>query len=171
MKYLLSVLFLAGALAVTQPALAQQKIGHVKVSEVLVVMPEYKAAEKKLQDFAVQLEKTYLSMEDEYQKKLKDYYKLMEDENTPPSVLEVKGKEIADLESRMIEFQGNSEQELMDKQVELLKPIESRLKKAIDDVAAESGYGYVLDSSPGGNLLVYPDGDNLTPKVKAKLGI
>jgi outer membrane protein len=57
------------------------------------------------------------------------------------------------------------------KEQELLKPIIEKAKKAISDVAKESGYAYVLDSSPGSPLLVKPEGDNIMNLVKKKLGI
>jgi outer membrane protein len=44
-----------------------------------------------------------------------------------------------------------------------------KIGKAIEDVAKEEGYSYVIDASTG--VLLYRGGDDLTDKIKAKLGI
>jgi outer membrane protein len=66
------------------------------------------------------------------------------------------------------------EQELYTKRVNLLTPIAKKLEEAMDKVAGEKGYKYVLNSSDGtGNsiVVVAPDGDDLTQEVMAELGI
>ena len=53
---------------------------------------------------------------------------------------------------------------------ELLKPLTDKIKSAIQAVATEKGYNYVLDSSQI-NLIVAPEGDDLLAAVKLKLGL
>ena len=52
----------------------------------------------------------------------------------------------------------------------MLQPIIDKAKTAIDDVAKEEGYTYVLDSSVG-VVLDSVDSNNIISKVKTKLGI
>lgn len=66
------------------------------------------------------------------------------------------------------------EQELYAKRMNLLTPIAKKLEEAMDKVAAEKGYKYVLNSSDGtGNsiVVVAPEGDDLTQEVMTELGI
>lgn len=68
------------------------------------------------------------------------------------------------------EFQQSAQENIRKKEAELLKPIIEKAKTAIGQVAKESGYSYIFDSSVAG-FLYKPDGDNVLPKVKTKLGI
>ena len=67
-------------------------------------------------------------------------------------------------------YAQTAQQELQKKEFDLYKPIAEKAEKAINDVAAEKGFQYVFDSSPGKGLLVYK-GEDLMTAVKAKLGI
>ena len=173
MKGILSITLIAFLFHLPSFSHAQgnQKLGHVNITKLLETMPGYKTAEKKLQDFAMQLQETMGSMQDEYTKKVQDYYDQQEKGNMLPAIAEVKAKEIVDLENRIKKLETSSEQQLMEKQVELLTPLEEEVMKAIKDVADEKGYTYVFDSSVGGSLLYYPETDNITTLVKTKLGI
>ncbi len=169
MKKFLYVLAAFVLTAFTQNARAQTlKLGHVNITKVLEGMTGYQAAEKKLQDFATQLQETLLSMQKEYEKKVQEYYDSEKD--MLPAIKEVKAKEITDLETRIAKLQGSSDDQLQQKQVELLKPLEEQVMSAIKTVAAEKGFNYIFDSSLGSNLLYYPPTDDVTDMVKTKLG-
>ena len=60
-------------------------------------------------------------------------------------------------------------QELQRKQQELFAPISEKAKEAIEKVAKDQGFDYVIDSSPGLSLLV-ANGTDLLPSVKKELG-
>ena len=170
MKIVLNVLTALFLTAMTLPAQAQTlKLGHVNITKVLESMPGYQAAEKKLQEFAVQLQETVAKMEKEYGQKVQDYYD--QEKDMLPAIKEIKQKEITDLESRIVKLQGSSEEQLGQKQVELLKPLEEQVMTAIKGVAVDKGFSYIFDASVGSNLLYYPPADDVTDLVKAKLGI
>ena len=79
-------------------------------------------------------------------------------------------KEITDLEKRITEFQKTAQADLQKKEEKLLQPIIDKAKQAIDDVAKENNYTYVLDSSMG--VVLYSiESDDILPLVKKKLGI
>ena len=86
------------------------------------------------------------------------------------NIKEIKGREIQDAQKRIQDYREAAEQKVQAKQSELLKPIYDKARKAIEDVAKEKGYGYVIDSSAG-MLLVSPAADDILAPVKAKLGI
>jgi outer membrane protein len=170
MKLILNVLVVLFLSVIAVPAQAQSpKLGHVNITKVLEVMPGYQAAEKKLQEFAKQLQETLAKMEQEYSQKVQAYYE--QEKDMLPSIKEIKQKEITDLEARIVKLQGSSEEQLGQKQVELLKPLEEQVMTAIKGVAADKGFSYIFDASTGSNLLYYPPADDVTDMVKTKLGI
>ena len=84
------------------------------------------------------------------------------------AILKVREDEITKLYARLQEFVANSEAELQAKQVELLKPFQSKLLDAIKVVAEKGNYTYVFDIS---TLAFYADSDDLTSAVRTQLGI
>lgn len=65
-------------------------------------------------------------------------------------------------------WQQIAQQEMQGKQGELLEPIYRKVDKAIQDVAKENGYAYVLNQEA---LLVMPPADDLLPLVAKKLNV
>jgi outer membrane protein len=144
------------------------KIGHVNSNDLLIMMPERKTAETSLQTFAKSLEEQLGSMSNEYEKKLTEYQtnaKVMAD-----PVREAKEEELADLERRIRDFQVKAQQSIAKKEEELMEPMIEKANQAINDVAKENGVTYVFDTASG-SLLVFPDGDDILPLVKTKLGL
>jgi outer membrane protein len=162
----LAALFLSVAAI---PAQAQTKFGHANITKVLQAMPGYQAAEKKLEEFAMQLQETLSKMEQEYAKLVQEYYD--QEANLLPPIKEVKQKEITDLEARIIKLQSSSQEQLEMKQIELIKPLQEQVMGAIKGVAADKGFNYIFDASTGGSVLYAPPSDDVTELVKAKLGI
>jgi outer membrane protein len=168
MKHIVTLLFVAVCSGAAFQVHAQ-KFGHVNYQKIITMLPGYKAAENKLQEFSKQLQDTYFSMQEEYQKKVQDYS--AQEKNMLPAIKEVKQKEIIDLEKRMQQLELNSQQQLLEKQQELLAPLEDKVMAAIKDIAKEKGYTYIFDSTPGSGLLYSPDSDDISSLLKAKLGI
>jgi outer membrane protein len=149
-------------------AMAQSKVGHINAQALIEAMPEAQTAQKSLQQYAEELDKDGKGLIEEYQKKLKDF-----DDNAAKmteNMKEIKAKEIQNAQKNIQDYQEAAQQKIEAKRQEILKPIYDKARKAIEDVAKEKGYGYVLDSSVG-VLLVSPAGDDLSAAVKTKLGI
>ena len=85
------------------------------------------------------------------------------------SILEYRQQELAQMEQRMQVFYQTIQQDLQAKQVEYLQPIREKLLAAINKVAAAQVCTYVMDQT--GMLYIAPDATDLTPAVKAELGI
>lgn len=145
-----------------------KKMGHINSNDLLLLMPERKEAETKIQEEAKKLEQQLSTMTAEYQTKVTDYQ--TNSATMTDLIKQTKAKEIQDLEQRIQDFQQNAQESLQKKEQELLKPIIEKAKKAIEDVAKEGGYGYVFDTSAG-VILYSPEGDNVMSLVKKKLGL
>lgn len=156
------------ATLVTVGAYAQKsKFGHVNYAEIMKVMPGIDTAQSKLLSYQQELEETGQQMANELKQKEADYTKLA---NTGAStaILKVKEDEIMKLYTRFQDFAANSEKELQEKQLELLKPFQEKLLETIKKVAEAGNYTYVFDST---TLAYFADADDLTTAVKTKLGV
>ena len=129
----------------TLSSIAQNKFGYIDSQELLMLMPERKAAETEVQNFAKSLETQLGSMTAEYQQSVQEYQ--TNEANYTDLVKQDKIAEITGLEQRIQSFQQNAQQSLQTKEQELLEPILSKARKAIEDVAAEGDYTYIFDKS------------------------
>lgn len=145
-----------------------QKIGHINSSDLLALMPERKTAETALQDYAKQLEGQLATMSAEYDAKVQEFQS--KESVMTDVVKQDKVKEINNLEQRIKDFQQTAQESLQKKETELLTPMLDKAKKAIQDVAKEAGYKYILDTSAG-LVLHFEESDNILALVKKKLGI
>ena len=62
--------------------------------------------------------------------------------------------------------------ELQTLQNDLLAPVVEKIQNAINDVAKDGKYSYILDTGSGFNVILYNDGPNsndITDEVKKKL--
>jgi len=75
-----------------------------------------------------------------------------------------------DLSNRIEAFQSSAQEDLQKKEQELLQPIIDLAKKAIEEVAKEQGYTYILDTAYGIVLFADPS-DDIMPLVKKKLNL
>ena len=162
------LLFSALTIGINASAQKANKLGWINSNELLLLMPERDSAEAQLKAFAQQLELQLTSMTGEYEKKYTEYQQNMAVMNDV--VKASKEEEIMDLQTRIQEFQQKAQQSLQKKEGALMEPLIKKAKDAISAVAKENGYNYVFDVSVG-TLLHYPEGDDLLPLVKTKMGI
>lgn len=145
-----------------------QKFAHVSTDSLIMELAEKDSLQQKLevkgQEYALQ----YQMLADEIEKAEQDYQKKERDANMPPSVKELSRKKLQNLYEQAQEFEQNARIELQAYERTLYEPLSLRLKKAIEDVAKEKGYTYVLDAQ---TLLVSPPADDITNLVRKKLGL
>ena len=111
----------------------------------------------------------------EYQKKQNNANeKLRNRSEANKTAVDAEVQEIAnsmrEMETRIQEVQRVAQEDIGKKQQELYAPIEQKVFTAINAVAKEKGYAYVLDISNGG-IPYFGGGDDLTADIKSKLGI
>ncbi len=159
-----ALIFIAGS------AFSQQKIGYVDSKVILETLQDARDAQTNL-DNIVQKWKLELQglndslaiMKDDYDKK-----KLILTEK----IKQQKEEEIKLQEKKVTDFKQNKfgeNGEYFQKQSELMKPVQDRVFKAIQDVAKEGGYDFVIDRSTQLMLLYMNDKYDLTQKVIRKL--
>ena len=147
-------------------SISQNKFGYIDSQELLMLMPERKKAESEVKEFAKSLESQLASMTAEYQQSVQEY---QSKESTYTDLIKQdKISAITGLEQRIQAFQQNAQQSLQTKEQELLEPILSKARKAIEDVASEGGYTYIFDKSIG-SILYAKESENVLSLVKKKL--
>lgn len=144
---------------------AQGKYGHINSQEVMKMMPGADSLQIKLEIYQQALQNEYQTMVDEFNSKQKVF-----DETAGtmiPSVRKSKENDLLALKNRILAFQEDVQSDIEEYQYTLVKPLQDKLQKAIDEVAKEKGFTYIFDTQ----ILLYSGGEDITPYVKAKLGI
>jgi len=165
LKFVLIALFTFGALSFSQ---AQTKIAHIDSNILIESMPDFQDAKSqmnKLQNsYKSQIEDMYKELEEKRERYESEVESQTDEEN------ERRMMDFQESQQRIMQFQQSAQQELDNKQEELLQPLLERAKKAIEKVAKDKGFQYVLDSAEGGNVIV-AEGYNMLSDVKKELGI
>jgi outer membrane protein len=162
---IVACLFLCGGSAMAQKNL---KFGHINSNDLMQIMPGRDSAQTVLQAEVTELENTLKTMQAELERLYNDYQ--ANQSGWTELIRNTKQREIQDMGARVQEFQENAQKSLQQREQELLQPIIDRAKKAINDVAAEGGYSYIIDSSSP-SILFAQDSDDIMPQVKKKLNL
>lgn len=163
-------ILLVAALIFPMLASAQTlKIGLVDQNEIINNMPETAEAQKQLADVS----KKY---EDEYGKLLEEMNRLYDElknmsESELPAIKERKTKDFTDYQQKIQQFQENAMQELNKMQQELMAPIAQKVRNAVESVGKEGNYSLIQDKNPGLTIYFAAPVQDITPEVKAKLGV
>lgn len=153
-------------------AIAQTKIGYVSSEAIMKQLPDAQDAQKQIDALVAEWQNELNKMQQDWQKKYDDYEKrkliLTEQRRVEME------RELRDSDQKIIDFRNKKfgqNGDLFSKQSELMKPVQDRVFKAIQDVAVEDGYDYIFDKS-GEILLMYANSKyDLTKKVLEKLNV
>lgn len=159
---LLVVLSILSGVAVN----AQSKIGHVSVQEIVNNMPEYKSALSELDDF----EKALIDLGKEYNREYNRQDSLFAADSSKwtPSMKDVKRKELNAAYLKVLNFNQDAQNQMNQKEQQLLAPIQQKAIQTAQQVAKENGYAYVL---PKEQLIAFPASEDILPLVLKKLNI
>ena len=162
------ITFLTLLCILTLSSIAQNKFGYIDSQELLMLMPERKTAETEVQEFAKSLESQLGSMTAEYQQSVQEY---QANESTYTDLVKQdKIAAIQGLEQRIQSFQQSAQNALQEKEKELLEPILTKARNAIENVAKEGEFTYIFDKSMG-TILYANESENILSLVKKKLGL
>ncbi|MFZ4260755.1 OmpH family outer membrane protein [Sphingobacterium sp. HJSM2_6] len=176
MKNLLKGVALAfGILLVSNAVNAQQKVGHINTGVLIESTQDYKSAAATLEKLRGQKDSLLNNLYVEYQKKqteANDKMRNRSEANKDAIDAEVQkiATDLRSMEERIQQSQQAAQEELGKKQQELFTPIQTKLRNAINAVAKEKGYAYVLDVATG-SVAYFDGGDDLNADVLTKLGV
>ena len=165
--------FMLLAIAATTmcPGAQAQKFGYVNTSEIFNVMPDKVTAENTLKSVSEKYETEFKNLQDAFQKKMNDYEAADKDPSTPQAIKDRHNQELQDDYMKIQNFQQTASQDIQRQQDTLLAPITQKLQNAIQAVGAEGGYTFIFDMSSMTILYTGTGAEDITAKVKAKLGI
>lgn len=169
MKKILSVLIIALALGFTTQA---QRYAVIDSKYILDKVPEYSEAQKKLEQFSklwqqeidqkqAAMNKMYQDFDAERVMLTDDLKKKREDE------LFNREKDLRDLQRKRFGFEGD----LFLKRQELIKPIQDRVYNAIQLLAIDKQYDFILDKSEGITVIFADPKLDKSDDVLKKLGV
>ena len=168
MKQLLRPIFIIGImLGLTASATAQLKIGYILSERIRSEFEEFKEAESQLQ-----LE--YRKVQFEFDQRVQKLDSLKQDYEVKRLMSLDRGEsikqEIDQTERQIQTYQAEKvgpQGELMRKQAQLEYDILGKVKKAVDKVAIDGGFDYIIDASFG--LLYFKSKYDLTDDVLHEL--
>lgn len=149
---------------------AQLKIAHLNTNELVLSMPESDSANAVLEALNLEYTKTGEELKVDYNVAAEEYEKNVA--TMTELVRKTKEEALAEMMNRIQQFVENSRVALQNKQQELYQPIYIKAQNAIQEVADEQGFDYVLETGAGGVLTVPKDESlNILSLVQKKLGI
>jgi outer membrane protein len=163
-KIIFVLLFFIGLFTGTKST-AQTKLAVVSADEIFAAMPEVLKADSLIAAYQQALAEMYqqqqTDLNEAYAKFVKDSARMT------PAVKEARRK---DLQDRITDLQNKEQtlnKDLETEKERQLKPIREKMLKAIQEVAKENGFTHVAYKE---QLIVFPAMDDITDKVKKKLG-
>ena len=164
--------FLATLTILCSSGQTPQKIGHADWEYIFSQLPEYKQIENELRTFETHLQNQLKTKREEIETKYKAYTVLAA--NTPDAIRKDKESELAYLQENIQKFQQDAQISMQKKQNDLVSPIFIKVGKAIEAVALENGFSYIINPEMigGGDVLLFTDEKyNVSNLVLKKLGI
>ncbi|PWN05155.1 OmpH family outer membrane protein [Rhodohalobacter mucosus] len=155
------------SLAAAPAASAQDMtIGFVEPRAILERMPEMSAVRQRLQNFAERKQNELGTKERELQTEIELYQQKVG--VISETARQQEEERLTALETEFRQLQTEAQQELQQRQAELMGPLLQQVQEAIDTVAARRGLDYVLNqtTSNGDVIILY-----VSPRVQEEYDI
>jgi outer membrane protein len=143
-------LFLLATCYFVLTATTAQRYCVIDSKYILEKVPQYKEAQERLDQFSIQWQQEIDQKQTAVDKMLKDFDAeavMLSDELKKKREDEIynKEKELRDLQKKRFGFEGD----LFKKRQELIKPIQDRVYNAVQKLAVDKQYDFILDKSEG----------------------
>jgi outer membrane protein len=158
--------------AVSAQAQETQKIGYADWEYIFSQLPEFKQIDNELKTHGTQLENQLKAKYSDYESKVKAYQGMPA--TTPDAIKADKERELQGLQESIQKFQQDAQTSLQNKQTALMDPVFKKVGKAVEEVAKENGFAFIIAPQVmgGGDILLYSDEKyNISNLVLKKLGV
>lgn len=148
-----------------------QKFACVDTEYILNNMPEYKQAQKELEEVSLQWQKDVENKLAEVDRMYRSYQ--AEALLLPEDLKTKRENEIvaAEREAKALQKQRfGADGDLTKKRSELIKPIQDKIYNAIEKIAKEKNYSVMLDKASGATILFIDSKTDVSDLVLAELG-
>ena len=139
------IVLIIAATALVCFSASAQKLARVNFSELVQLMPEADQARATLKAVSQEAEETLQTMYQEYQTKMTQYQQ--KNASWSDAIKKSKETELMDIQRRIEENQQVFQQEIQQKQNELMAPIYEKAQKAVKDLAKAQNVVALFDSS------------------------
>ena len=165
-------IFLVACLVSLATFVQAQRYAIIDTKYILDKMPDYKLAQKNIDDVAANWQKEIDALQQELDKMYKDYeaeqVMLTEElRKKREDQLFVKEKTLRDLQRKRFGFEGD----LFKRRQELIKPIQDKVYNAVQKLAVQRGYDFILDKSEGITVIFADPKLEKSEDVLRELGI
>jgi outer membrane protein len=173
MRKLVSIVVLTfgfmAAQAQTQPATS--KIGFADIDYIFSQMPEFKQVESELKTTENMLKNQIQAKAADFQKKVKDYNDNLA--TMLDAVRQNTERELQQMQENLTKLQQDAQTTINNKHTQLMDPVYKKVSKAIEEVAKENAYTFVLTSQIGGlDVILYADEkSDVSDLVLKKMGV
>ena len=166
------ILFIAFGICLVGMAATAQKYAIIDTKYILDRLPEYKQAQKQLDDVAAGWQKEIDSMQVSLDRMYKDYdaeQVMLSEElrKKREDQLFLKEKTLRDLQRKRFGFEGD----LFKKRQELIKPVQDKVYNAVQKIATQRGYDFILDKSEGITVIFADPKLDKSEDVLRELGV
>jgi len=143
------------------------RIAHLNHLEVITAMPEFKLMQDSLQKSAEIFDRELQQLQENYTQKANEYF--AQRDTLHESIKVRKEQELQSLQQNAQNYQQYAQEKQQELEQTLSTPVLDKFQKAVDDVAKENNFLFILNSA----ALYYsaPNAPNATPMVKKKLGL
>lgn len=148
------LVLMAALCCIGLPSLFAQKYACVNTQYILSNVPDYAIAQQQIEKFSAEWQKELEGKIQEVDKMYKSYQQ--ESYLLPDNLKRKREDEIVSKERELKELQMKrfgSGGDLDKKREELMKPIQDKVYNAIERIANEKGYAFILDKSGSATLL------------------
>lgn len=152
------------------------KIGYVNPQAILQNMPEMKAVQQRIQNFALRKQQELLAKEEAFQAEVTTYQQKIGVISAEAQAAEE--ERLGRLQNEFLQAQQSAETELEQKRQELVGPLLEQIGNAISVVAKRMELTYVLNTTTStGDLVIlyvseeYAAENNITESVMEELGM
>lgn len=167
-------MLLALVLGLSFAAQAQVKVGYTNVELILSYMPETQEMEKTLGAMEKKIGEQLQIKQNYYQQKMTEFMEAQQAGLLNEQQTELAGQELQKLQGEIEGGVQQAQQAIMQRRMTLLKPIQDRMQKAIDETAKEGGFTYILNNAIGSGIPSILHGkaaNDVTETIAKKLGI
>jgi outer membrane protein len=151
--------------------MAQARIGIVNSQQIFDIMPEKAAAEAQLKTLSDRYHSEYLLLQEEFDKKYADYQTVAADATMPETIKERRVQELQESDKKMREFERRAADDIAASRTVLLQPITDKIQAAIRQAGQQGNFDLVLDTAVTPVAYSGPNTIDITPMVKAILGL
>ncbi|MEX1186675.1 MAG: OmpH family outer membrane protein [Gemmatimonadaceae bacterium] len=159
---------LVAAGATPASAQAPPKLGYINAQQILATAPGREAAERQFESEVGSFRQQIQRMDDSLRVMSEAFQR--EQATMTPAVRQQRTQALEATEEAFQQRATQLNQQMQQRQAELVRPIMDQLNRVLDEVRRAEGYAFIFDVSSAGQAIVAADTSlNLTDRVIARL--